>query len=106
MIGMVADPTAWIGLGQEGGPHGFVGRCNFGSRRNGSVFSLEGRGHARGMGLWWAGVIGVGLLMSLGPFLVVESSIWLLGACRLLADLPVLGRMRLSHRWILLATLG
>ena len=57
--------------------------------------------------LFWLTMLALGLALSVGPRLHFDGVVvteWT--PYRLLADLPVFGRMRMPHRWTLVATLG
>ena len=52
-------------------------------------------------------LVGLGLVLAVGPVLYVRGGVvteWTPG--RIMAQLPIVGMMRLSHRWMLLSTLG
>jgi hypothetical protein len=105
MIGMVSDPAGWFGLAQEGAAHtDLLGGVIVVLAAWGAISMWQDDRRSLG---WWLGILLLGLVLALGPVLVFQGSVlldWAPG--RLLADLPVLGRMRLSHRWVLVATLG
>jgi len=100
---MSADVCAWAGAPPPGSLHidGFgwvaLGLAIWGAWR----WSHDS---ARG---WWLGVVGIGLVMSVGPVLhACGAAVTGWTPYALLVDLPAFGRMRLPHRWTLVTTLG
>jgi hypothetical protein len=105
LAGMVGDPGAWLGVGAGGANHvDGLGLLTVVLAAVGLVgFAREDRRAA----LRWGGVLLLGLVLSLGPSLHIggaDTGVPLPG--RLLAELPLLGLMRLPHRWLLVATLA
>ena len=75
MIGMVADPTAWVGVGQEGAAHtDLLGGVIVVLACAGLHSLWRSGGRARLRGVWWMMVVVVGLVLSLGPFLVIRAA--------------------------------
>ena len=105
LAGMVADPAAWLGAGAGGANHvDALGLLTVALAGVGLVAAIRSE---PAFALRWGGVLGVGLLLSLGPSLHIggaDTGVPLPG--RLLAELPFLGLMRLPHRWLLVATLA
>lgn len=105
LAGMVADPAGFLGAATPGIPHvdslGWLA-CACAVAGMVSLWREE-----RGA-LWrWVGVLGLGLVLALGPSLHVRGSptgIPLPG--RILAALPFFGLMRLPHRWLVVAHLA
>ncbi len=108
LAGMVGDPAGWLGffpgaLERAGHP-----RVQY----LGTVPVLLALAGLRGRGRWWAGVALAALLLSLGPVLHVAGRAVTLGGWSLpgplaaVAWLPLVGLMRLPHRWLLLAALA
>lgn len=104
LAGMVADPAAFFGPGTAGIGHvDALGAVIVGLALFGTLRGSPGREGAR----WWWGVVGVSVVLALGPILHVRGApvfAWM--PYRLLAELPLFGLMRLPHRWLLVASLG
>jgi hypothetical protein len=105
LAGMVGDPMAWLGAGAGGANHvDGLGLLTVALAAVGLVaFAREDRRSA----LRWGAIVLLGLGLSLGPSLHLggaDTGVPMPG--RLLAELPLLGLMRLPHRWLLVATLG
>ncbi len=111
LAGMVGDPAGWLGffpgvLERAGHPRvQYLGTV---------LLVLAGaglwrRGSARA---WWVGVGLTALLLSLGPVLhfggsaVMVGDTGLPGPLAAIAWLPMVGLMRIPHRWTLLAVLA
>ena len=105
IAGMVADPGAWLGVGAGGANHvDALGLLTVALAVVGLALSLRGE---RDFALRWGAVLVLGLLLSVGPSLHLggaDTGLTMPG--RLLAELPLLGLMRLPHRWMLVATLA
>jgi hypothetical protein len=112
LAGMVGDPAGWLGffpglLEAAGHPRvQYLGTVALLLALAGAV--LPG---ARGRG-WWAGVGLAALALSLGPALHFGGRALMLGDAGVpgplatLSWLPLVGLMRIPHRWILLAALA
>jgi hypothetical protein len=108
LAGMVGDPAGWLGFFP-----GVLERAGYPRVQYlGTVLVLLSLAGLRGRGRWWAGV-GLGAaLLSLGPMLhfagrAVTVGGWALPApLATLAWLPLVGLMRLPHRWLLLVALA
>lgn len=105
LAGMVGDPLAWLGAGAGGANHvDALGLLPVALAVAGLVGFLR---EDRWAAARWAAVLVLGLVLSLGPSLHLggaDTGLPLPG--RLLAGLPMLGLMRLPHRWLLVATLA
>lgn len=107
LAGMVADPAGWTGLLPEIASGAtrvqYLGLLPVCAVAVGMLRAIR-----RPVDRWWVGVALAGILLALGPFLCVGGEPVLVGGHRvplpeaLLAWVPVLGRMRLPHRWLLL----
>jgi hypothetical protein len=112
LAGMVGDPAGWLGffpglLEAAGHPRvQYLGSAVVLLALVGAL--LPG---PRGR-VWWAGVAVVGLALSLGPVLHFGGRAVMLGQHGVpgplagLAWLPMVGLMRIPHRWTLLAALA
>ncbi len=111
LASMVGDPAGWLGfypgvLERLGHPRvQYLGTVVL-------LLALAGvlrRGSGRA---WWLGVAGIALLLSLGPVLhfggvAVTLGDWTVpGPLAAIAWLPLVGLMRLPHRWTLMAALA
>ncbi len=110
LAGMVGDPAGWFGfmpgvLAAAGHPRvQYLGTVVV-------LLALTGL-WVRRRRWWWLGVGLVGLLLSLGPVLHLAGEPLRLagrplpGPLAALAWLPLVGLMRIPHRWLLLAVLS
>ncbi len=111
LAGMVGDPAGWLGffpgvLERAGHPRvQYLGTVLLSLALAGALRRSPGRG-------WWVAVAGGSLLLSLGPVLhfggqAVSLGGWALpGPLAALSWLPLVGLMRIPHRWTLLAVLA
>jgi len=111
LAGMVGDPAGWLGffpgvLGRAGHPRvQYLGTVLLLLAGAGALRRSPGRG-------WWVAVAGGSLLLSLGPALhfggqAVSVGGWTLpGPLAAISWLPLVGLMRIPHRWTLLAVLA
>jgi len=111
LAGMVGDPAGWLGffpgvLERAGHPRvQYLGTVLLLLAGAGALGRSPGRG-------WWVAVAGGSLLLSLGPVLhfggqAVSVGGWTLpGPLAAISWLPLVGLMRIPHRWTLLAVLA
>jgi hypothetical protein len=102
---MVADPLAWFGVGAGGANH--VDGLGLLAAALGLIGAVAWWREDRRAAVRWVSILLLGLLLSLGPSLHVgggDTGVPMPG--RLLAELPLVGLMRLPHRWMLVASLA